>query len=94
MLGLRGTLPPRQNFYKEYKQIASLLVDKDVTFGVLDASLNEVAFGEVTQLPEVLLFRKGEKGSPVRMNVNHSFDHLMLFFKNNLGTQYSDPNEL
>ena len=28
------------------------------------------------------------------MNVNHSFDHLMLFFKNNLGNEYADPNEL
>jgi hypothetical protein len=53
-----------------------------------------VPFKETTQLPEVLLFKKEDKQHPIRLNVNHSFDHLMLFFKNNLGTQYSDPNEL
>jgi hypothetical protein len=48
----------------------------------------------VTQLPELLLYRKDDKAHPIRMNVAHSFDHLMLFFKNQLGDAYSDPNEL
>jgi hypothetical protein len=83
-----------QNFYKEYKQIAALLVEKDVTFGVLNANLNEVPFKKVAQLPDLLLFKKDSKEAAIRLEVSHSFDHLMLFLKNNLGGSYANPDEL
>jgi hypothetical protein len=47
-----------QTFYKEYKQVASLLLNKDITFGLLDANLNEVPLQHVKQLPDLLLYRK------------------------------------
>jgi len=49
---------PTYNFYKEYKQVASLLLNKDITFGLLDANKNEVPLQNVKQLPDVLLYRK------------------------------------
>lgn len=43
--------PLSKTFYREYKQIASLLIEKDVTFGLLNANENEVPVTSVTQLP-------------------------------------------
>jgi hypothetical protein len=94
MRGLPGICFNIQTFYKEYKQLASLFIDKDITFGVMNVNLNEVSFKELTQLPEILLFKKDDKEHPVRLEVTHNFDHLMLFLKNNLGEKFVDLNEL
>lgn len=94
MRGLPGMSFNIQTFYKEYKQLASLFIDKDITFGVMNVNLNEVFFKEITQLPEILLFKKEDKEHPVRLEVKHTFDHLMLFLKNILGEKFVDLNEL
>ncbi len=60
----------------------------------MNINLNEVSFKEVTQFPEILLFKKDDKQHPIRLEVSHNFDHLMLFLKDNLGEKMVDPNEL
>lgn len=91
---MRGTSSATKTFYKDFKQIASLLKDKDVTFGFLNVNKNEVGLQQVSRLPELLLFRKEDKTSPIRLEVTHIFDHLRNFIRKHLGDSYADPDEL
>lgn len=81
-----------QNFYKEYKQIASLLREKDVTFGFINVNKNQIDIQEVSRLPELLLFKKDDKNNPKRLEVSHIFNHLRNFIRDNLGSSYSEPD--
>ena len=65
-----------------------------MTFGYLNANANEVMLQEVTQLPDILLYLKEDKGNPIRLTIPHSFDHFRNFIRDNLGSAYSDPDEL
>ena len=49
---------------------------------------------EMTQLPEILLYKRDQKDKPIRLEINHSFDHFRNFIRDNLGSSYSDPDEL
>ena len=68
--------------------MASLFIDKDVTFGLLNVYENEVQIEQVTTLPEILLYKKDDTLNPIRMEVNHSFDHLINLIKENLGKNF------
>ncbi len=47
--------------------MASLLKDKDVTFGFINVNKNEVTIQQVSRLPELLLFKKDDKANPIRL---------------------------
>lgn len=64
---MRSTPLLTETFYKDFKQIASLLKEKDVTFGLLNANKNQIDIEEVSRLPELLLFKKEDKGNPIRL---------------------------
>lgn len=56
-----------------------------MTFGFFDVNRNQVDLQEITNLPEILLYKKDNKENPIRMPINHNFQHLRGFIKDNLG---------
>lgn len=67
-------------------------MEKDVTFGYLEANRNEIYLQQTVQLPDLFLFKKDDKQNPIRLDISHSFAHLRNFLRDNLGTAYSDPD--
>jgi hypothetical protein len=68
------------------------LIEKDVTFGYLNAMKNEISIQQTAQLPDLFIYKKDDKANPIRLDIPHSFDHLRNFIRDQLGESYYNPD--